>query len=210
MKTRSWSLLFATLAALAAPLLLSVATRAGDPEPLGDADAGPGPLDGGAEAGADVAAPPPPLPSYRAEPFPEEHSPEPKAREWATAPRVAIDRTRGYLVLDVDTEQRSVPCEARRVREWMRIRCSINTGAISLLGGTGEGLAMRLDRTKKEDFVTFPEGGEIVFPVRRGDRREIEWLEVAFGYKGMSSVEPSFMLSEQWIPGDPHPRIVAE
>ncbi len=95
------------------------------------------------------------------------------------------------------------------MREWMRIRCHLITGAITLLGGEREGLSMRLDPFRKEEWSTFPEGAQLVFPVRRGDRREIEWLVIAFGYKGMNSVEPAFELSEQWAPGDERPMIVA-
>jgi hypothetical protein len=96
------------------------------------------------------------------------------------------------------------------VREWVRIRCDVITGAIALLGGDREGLAMRLDFARMQEWMTFPEHAEIVFPVRRGDRREIEWLGVSFGYHGMSSVEPAFVVSEQWAPGDEQPMIVAE
>ena len=213
MKTRSLRILLAAAGALAAPLLFSVATSAGDPDPPIDAGAEPG--DAGADADAstdgDAAPPPPPLPSYRVEAFTDDRSPEPKAKEWAMAPRVGLDRSRYLLFAEVEGPPSPIiPCEARRVREWMRIRCTVSTGAISLLGGNAEGLALRLDPVKHEDFPMFPEGGEIVFPVRRGDRREIEWLQVAFGYKGMNSVEPSFVLSEQWAPGDAHPLIVAQ
>lgn len=207
MSTHSLWVLVAAAGALAVPLLFTVATSAGDANPRADADAGVGSVDGGTDA--DVDAAPLLLPSYRAEPFSEDRSAEPRAREWASAPRVAVDRAGDGLFAATSGPSTS-RCEARRVREWMRIRCELSTGAIALLGGDREGLAMRLDPTPKEEWTTFPEGAAIVFPVRRGDRREIEWLGVAFGYKGMNSLEPSFVLSEQWAPGDERPMIVAE
>lgn len=207
MKTRAQLLVLTAAGALAVPLLFTAATSAGDPDPR--ADAGAEPLDGGAD-GADAADgdAAPPLPSYRVEPFAEARSAEPRAKEWASAPKVALDRSRAGLFA---TTSRPDTCEARRLREWVRIRCTITTGAISLLGGDSQGLAMRLDDFKREEFLpSFPEGGEVVFPVRRGDRRAIEWLEIASGYKGMTSVTPSFVLSEQWPPGDEAPTIVAQ
>jgi hypothetical protein len=202
MNTRSLLLLVTATGALAAPLLFTVATRAGDADPRADADAGSESLDGSADAG-------PPLPSYRVEPFPEERSAEPGAKEWASAPRVALDRA-SSLHFDGWKRPPTPDCEARRVREWMRIRCTIITGALALLGGDREGLAMRLDPLPKEEWRTIPEGAEVVFPVRRGDRREIEWLGIEFGYHAMSSVVPAFVLSEQWAPGDDGPMIVAQ
>jgi hypothetical protein len=193
MKTGSRLLLLAAAGALAVPLLFAVATRAGDPEPRADAGSADAesPLDGGEDADADAA---PPLPSYRAEPFPEEHSAEPKPKEWASAPKVAIDRPS--------------PCEARRLREWMRLHCELSAGAIALLGGDVDGLAMRLDPDVQD--VMFPEGAAIVFPVRRGDRRVIELLQASFGYRGASGIEPYLVLSELWLPGDDQPTILLE
>jgi hypothetical protein len=204
MNTRSLLLLLAATSALAAPLLFTATTSAGDPDPRTDGGAGSETLDGGAEA--DAA--PPPLPSYQVEPFSEERSAEPRATEWASAPQVAIDRSNPGLFAETTGPSFS-HCEVRRVREWLRIHCAINTGAVSLLGGNRDGLAIRLDPTRHEEWTTFPEGAEIVLPVRRGDRRVIEWLGIEFGYKGMNSVEPAFVLSEQWASGDDRPIIVA-
>lgn len=209
MKTRFQGLL-AAAGALAVPLFFTVAS-AGDPGPPPEAAAAAVSLDGGvdADAEADADAGPLPLPAYDVAPFAEERSAAPKAKEWAAAPRVALDRARPGLFADTTSPTGSL-CEARRLREWVRLRCNITTGAISLLGGNVDGLALRLDPVNVEDFQAFPNGGEVVFPVRRGDRRVVEWLEIAFGYKGMTSVEPRFVLSEQWPAGDERPMIVAE
>jgi hypothetical protein len=196
----------AAVGALAAPLLFAVATSAGDPEPLASAP----PLDAGV-GDADGEAGPPLLPSFRAEPFPETRSPEPKAAEWPLVSRVTLDRSAvGLFVEHQGAGIGSGRCEARRKREWIQIRCAFDTGVVSLLGGNVDGLALRLDPEEKQDFPVFPAGAEVVFPVRRGDRRVIEWLEAASGYKGLRSVEPAFVLSEQWPAGDEAPSIVAE
>jgi hypothetical protein len=194
MKTRARLVLVAA-GALALPLLFMAAPSAGDPEPPADAgaDADESALDGGADADADAA---PRLPSYRAEPFPEEHSAEPKGKEWDAAPKVALEP--------------ASDCEARRLREWIRLHCTVMTGAITLLGGNVDGLTMRLDPPGKDDFTPLPPAGTVVFPVRRGDRRVIEWLEVSFGYKGSQSVESKLVLEELWLPGDEQPTILSQ
>ncbi len=204
MRTRALLLLAAATGALALPLLATSMTRAEEETVVSDGGVDSGPEDGGADADAG----PSPLPSYRLEPFSEDRSPEPKANEWSSAPRVSIDRS-SWTVATTDAPT-SGRCDARRVREWVRIRCNLIISAITLLGGDREGLAMRLDPTPQQEWTTFPEGAEVVFPVRRGDRRVIEWLGVAFGYHGMSALEPAFVLSEQWAPGDPGPLLVVE
>lgn len=188
------------LAALALPVSLAPSFAQVPPPEVTDSGA-----DGGAETGAETGADggekgPPVYPSFAQVPFSDERTPKPKDKEWATAERVAIDGRAGMAF--------PTPCETRRLREWIRIRCDTSTGSISLLGGNHEGLSLYLDPVKGE-FGSFAEGGEIVFPVRRGDRRVIEWLTVEFGYKGANSLNPFFVLSESWLPGEERPTLLA-
>jgi hypothetical protein len=72
---------------------------------------------------------------------------------------------------------------------------------VLLLGGNLDGLALH--------------DGTAIFPVRPGDRREIEFLDVdvATFFHGLQEAKISrfrFVLSEQWIAGDAHPLIVAD
>lgn len=183
------------LAALALPLSLAPSfAQVPPPEAAADSGADSG-VDGGADSGADEEEKAPPVyPSYAQVPFSDERTPKPKDKEWTTAERVAIDG--------------QISCEARRLREWIRIRCETATGSIALLGGNHEGLSIYLEPLK-EEFDSFADAGEIVFPVRRGDRRVIEWLTVEFGYKGANSLTPFFVLSESWLPGEERPTILA-
>jgi hypothetical protein len=144
-----------------------------------------GDVDAGTDAPADAdAAPPPPL--YSEEPFPEKRTPMPKAAEWEAAPLRSLDRG-------------SCACTVRRVREWIRLTGPWDGGLV-LLGGGVDGLSLRK--------------GEIIFPVRPGDRREIELLvnDHHLFVRGVDDTHvPSFagVLSEQWIAGDERPAIVA-
>jgi hypothetical protein len=160
----------------------------------GDASAAE-PPDGGADA-----APAPSFPMFNEMPFPDAPTPAPKAKEWESAQRVVFDSK--------NTGPLSSSCQAHRLREWIRLRCTgPSIGAISLLGGNSDGLTFQLDPITNE-WISFPEGAQMVFPVRRGDRRVIEWLQVSWGYRGANSIEPYLVLSEHWLPEDEKPTIV--
>src|SRR5688572_30209922 len=59
-------------------------------------------------------------------------SPFPKAGEWQSAEEVALTRVAGV---------KAQMCNARRVREWLRVRCGgFKASAITLLGGEARGL----------------------------------------------------------------------
>ncbi|MDI1444557.1 hypothetical protein [Polyangium sp. 6x1] len=100
-------------------------------------------------------------------------------------------------------------CTLHRIREWVRIRCTTTTAQIAMLGGNHEGVSIKLDPVGTDEFIPFPEAGEIVFPVRPGDRRAFEWLGVEFGYKGMTSASTFLVISESWLSWEEGPTIYA-
>jgi hypothetical protein len=196
MKTR-WAIAIGLLPALALAARASATdapTRASEsPPPVTSASSESGAtLAASADADAGVA-----LRSFAGEPFGDDRTPPPTPDEWKTAKLVALDAA------DVEKS-----CEARRLREWMRIRCKADMGGIRLLGGDSEGVSLRLDPMMKIDDVV-PGGGEVVFPVRRGDARVFEWLRMEFGYKGSMSLNSHLVLSESWLDGEERPTIVA-
>jgi hypothetical protein len=98
-------------------------------------------------------------------------------------------------------------CRAYRLREWVKIRCSpFQTSSIALLGGAREGVSMFLDPGAWQGGP--PNGGELVFPVRRGDRRVFEWSTFGDSYEGVGAPEVAFMISESWVPGETTPVII--
>ncbi|MFT3770684.1 MAG: hypothetical protein QM820_35110 [Minicystis sp.] len=141
-------------------------------------------LDGSVDADAAEAEAGPKYALFSEEPFPDKRSPLPKASEWESAPQVAIDRG-------------CRECDVRRVREWVRITGPWD-GGIVLIGGNADGLVIRQK--------------EIIMPVRRGDRREIELLlSTQVFFKGFDNGHlPTFagVLSESWPAGEDRPRIV--
>jgi hypothetical protein len=143
----------------------------------------------------DAGTPPPPLPAFDAQPFPDEKTPRPTLDEWKPAQPVAL------------TTPLLSRCNAYRVREWVKIDCGgFGTSSIALLGGEREGVALFLRPLPPNNSV--PEGGEVMFPVRRGDRRVLEWSTFGDAYDGPGTPEVAFMISESWAPADAGPTIV--
>lgn len=162
-------------------------------------------LDGGFADGddagddaADADAGPPLAPVFDELPFSDEKTERPKKDEWKTAPEVVFtDRTMAA----------GWSCKTQRLREWIRISCpQMSTAQIVVMSGNPEDVFMELGQVPL-DWGTFPEGGELTFAVRKGDRRMIEWQSVEFGYKGANSVVNFVTISEMWLPGDEKPLI---
>lgn len=125
--------------------------------------------------------------------LPAEKSKSPKATEWAAAARVKLTR-KGPA---------AAGCRAHLVREWMRIRCDGQIFAISLLGGSPEGVAFWIGGTATEPF------GDILTPVRRGDRRVFQVWAPGKDAAGMFVPKPMLVVQEQWIEGQKAPVITA-
>lgn len=147
---------------------------------------------------SDPAAAPPKDPKDEEKPLdgdaiPIEKSKSPKATEWATAARVKLTR-KGPA---------AAGCRAHLVREWMRIRCEGQVFAISLLGGSPEGVAFWIGGTAAEPF------GDILTPVRRGDRRVFQLWAPGKDAAGMFVPKPMLVVQEQWIEGQKAPIITA-
>ncbi len=157
---------------------------------VSDAGAADADIDGDADAG------PPPIPAFDETPFPDEKSPRPKKDDWKTAQQVVL------------SEGAFTACKIQRLREWMRFSCPVTTAQITLMCGNAEDVYFALDPIPP-DWGIFPEGGEIVFAVRKGDRRLFEWQGVEFGYKGSNSVNSFLVISELWLPGEEKPTIFA-
>jgi hypothetical protein len=162
----------------AAALALSAGKSAAEPTPAASA----------ADAGA-------PLPRFDVAPWTEEKTPLPTPADWKPTTPVAL------------TDPLPFNCNAYRVREWVKIRCShLSTSTLALLGGSREGVALFIDPPPQEQQT--PPGGEVVFAVRRGDRRVFEWSTFGDSYEGPGSPEVAFLISEAWVTGDAGPSII--
>jgi hypothetical protein len=160
-------------------------------------------LDSAAEpdGGARVVIPPwvdeADLPAFDAEPFPPEKTPPPSPAEWKAAPRVHLTRR----------AQRAEACNAYRVREWIKIHCSTLISGMRLLAGSTDGIALWVTEPPTPgDVGAAGQFGELVFPVRPGDRRVFEVFGVEFEYEGWGTF-PLLLVEEMWRTGAAKPEV---
>lgn len=125
--------------------------------------------------------------------IPAEKSKSPKAAEWLAAPRVKLTR-KGPA---------AATCRAQLVREWLRVRCEGQVFAVSLVGGSPEGVAFWIGGTAAEPF------GELLTPVRRGDRRVFQLWAPGKDAAGMFVPKPMLVVQEQWVEGQKSPIVTA-
>lgn len=196
---RRRSLLAAAVGGVAL-LLVSLAIQPGSSSADPAASASPT-ASAAASASASVAASAapdagPPIPRFDAQPFSEELSPRPSPAEWKPTEPVAL------------TDPLPFNCNAYRLREWVKIRCShLATSSLVLLGGAREGVFLFID--PPGEFSNMPIGGEVMFQVRRGDRRVFEWSTFGEAYEGPGFPQLGFVVSESWAPDEPAPTIIA-
>ncbi|UQA54558.1 hypothetical protein [Polyangium aurulentum] len=119
----------------------------------------------------------------------------PKSSEWVNAARVRITR-RG---------PRAAGCRAWRTRSWLKVHCDAKITAAALVGGTSAGTSFWLSPPKPGE--PSPEAGEVMFPMRPGDRRIFELFSFGETYGG-SMVSPGLVLQEYWLAGEPAPTVV--
>jgi hypothetical protein len=184
------SVSFLGIAAASAAALLLSATHAGAEGERPADSTGPN---------ADTKAPEPPRPPpFDKVPFSDERTSVPTAAEWKTAEQVTLD----------PMDRGPTGCSAKRVREWVQLHCTGTTvGGVRMLGGKKDGLQVRFDSFDPDMGSFFSEGVQVYFPVRRGDQRVIEVMQVEFGYRSASGVSPWFVISELWPEGEDSPEI---
>lgn len=176
------------------------------PSPSPETSASAPPADASAppeDAGADAAAAAPKLDDikyFALEPPKEEKTPPPKAKEWAEAPETKLVRG-------------SSNCRVFRVREWIKINCTTVFGArADVVAGNGNDVYFSLregidcsEGTDGESLCSTVT--DMVFPLRRGDRRAIQISAVIGGYggPGLFRYRASVFISETWLEDDPGP-----
>ncbi len=103
------------------------------------------------------------------------------------------------------TPARPLPtgCEARIVREWLRLRCGKRRFAsVGVISGDAKDVALWLESGKDEGFAEF------ILPLRAGDRRILQVTELATDALHASGQQRlAFIVSEQWPAGDPGPTV---
>jgi hypothetical protein len=144
-------------------------------------------------ADPDAGAPPPaaseeerPLESV---PIGAEHTPLPKFVDWATAPRVRPTRRSAA----------GAGCRVYLLHEWMKVRCTSETFALSLVGGDFQGVAFWIDPVTKE--------GEVLMPLRRGGTHVVQLWKSGKEAAGSFVPQPSLLVQQYWLEGAAAPVI---
>jgi hypothetical protein len=128
-------------------------------------------------------------------PLDEKDAKPPMPSEWQTATRVRFTRK----------GPRAEGCRAWRTRSWLKIHCDAQTTAASLVGGSFRGVSLWMPEAK--EGLPAPHAGQVMFPIKPGDRRIFELFSFGETYGG-SMVSPGLVLQEYWIEGEPAPTIV--
>lgn len=131
------------------------------------------------------------------EPIPWENADfkAPTAAAWVNAVRVKVER-RG---------PRAERCRVWRTKNWLKVHCDVQTTAIGLVGGTSQGVSMWMPEPK--EGVPSPDAGEVIFPIRPGDRHIFELFSYGETYGG-SMVSPGILVQEYWLEGERAPTIL--
>ena len=137
---------------------------------------------------------PAPLPAVSSVSWPNEASKPPSLDEWKSAEDLSA-RGGG-----------ASSCRIRRVREWVRIRC-LEGETVELEQIAGPQVHSLAIEVPPNAFANVGSGGT-VFPVRRGDRRVLQWLMPR--YTSVIEAESGLILTEQWLPDDPGPQITID
>jgi len=156
-----------------------------------------------ASANAPVGPPKrePPIERLDKQTIPTTVSPVPTLDEWKTAQVVDVDR-RNYA---------SSYCVVLLVREWLKVKCELSIGAIYQHSGDSRGVAFWIQpKPNIWENVELLNGGEMIFPLRVGDRRLLQFFEARRDPCIGIGFEPSVLVDETWIEGESAPTVVLE
>lgn len=128
--------------------------------------------------------------------WPESPSAFPRPMEWTQGRWVELPRRSGV---------HAGGCRVEQLREWLRVRCEgMRVSGITQLGGA-PGARYAIEPAGDDRI---PGGGEIVVPVRRGDRRVFLLWTFDEGYDGPLTVVPGVVMQEYWLAGAAAPVVV--
>lgn len=139
------------------------------------------------------------LPAFDKDPFPTERSELPTSDEWKSAPAVEISRRSAA----------ARACRVYRVREYLKVHCGIPmAGLRQLAGNPKDVLLFVVPKTMDGSLFDPPLGGQVIFPLRKGEARLFQFFEIApMDYEGVFP-GPSVVVDASWPDGTSAPTVV--
>jgi hypothetical protein len=140
-----------------------------------------------------------PMPLAMAD-IPSEKSAMPKRDEWKDARPVVLTRVGAG----------NDACSANLLREYLRVTCAMPLSIVRQYAGNVDDVSTWLIPKPEDQAFLPPVGGEVVFPLRRGESYAFGLFELATGgYEG-GGVFPgaSHILDAYWLDGEAAPTVV--
>lgn len=154
-----------------------------------------------ASSAARVATPPPRTPapvSLASVTLPSSRSDRPTLEEWKTA--TAIEPTR--------RSPAARRCRASLVREWLKVHCDERMAGVRQFAGSTDGVLLWVTPIDADGVLPRSGGGEIIVPLREGDRRTFQFFSLTGGeYEGIFP-EQYVVLEEVWLEGEARPTVI--
>jgi len=138
-------------------------------------------------------APPEPLESQT---IPKEPSSRPTLEEWQNTTPIAVTRH----------SPNASACHTFRVREWLKIKCDQKIAYIRQHGGNSKEVFTWIGPDSYQ-WGTI-NGGEVMFPLRPGDQRVLEFYETIPEMCSGRQALPWLIVDEIWVEGDASPTVV--
>lgn len=138
------------------------------------------------------------LPRFSDPPLPDAASEPPTADEWKAAPFVEITRR----------SPDARPCSVRRIREYLRVRCEVQSAGARVLAGDAKKVEVHLLPPADPHPGNPPGGVEVTFPLRRKDPHLIQLFEVDSGYEGGFFATTGRLIDVSWPDSAPSPTVI--
>ncbi|MEZ4439601.1 MAG: hypothetical protein R3B72_10965 [Polyangiaceae bacterium] len=146
-------------------------------------------------AHASASATPPPRPPAAAplDALPREPSDRPTLDEWKASTPFSPTRR----------SPRAAECRASRVREWIKVHCDVPIMILRQIAGDTEGVMPWVVQPPADDPWS-QQGGEVIFPLRPGSRRIVQFFRAGsdgydFGSEAWLIVEAGWLDEPQVV-----------
>ncbi len=139
------------------------------------------------------------LPPLAKEMIPTDKSDLPTADEWKTAPAIEVTRR----------SPTARWCRVYRVREYVKVHCGMPLSGLRQLAGSPKDVQLFVTpKSPDKNMMDPPNGGQAIFPLRRGEARLFQFFELGSdGWEGFSP-DPSVVIDASWPDGLEHPTVI--